>query len=264
MRAAFGLWMDQEWRSVGWFPDEPEKNKLSPLEFEYALHRALAYTHEYVWVYTEQPNWWTGDKLPAAYVSAVRKAREPHDSAWRTSREIPGGAVQVVPAASQPGYDDDSTFGMLWSKFDKVMSLPQAWLFRRDPKRVGETERWFAPDADESSWEPFAIGKFWEEQGYPDYDGVGWYRVRFEVPESAAGRDLLLAFGAADETAAVWVNGQFAGRFGLLGFTWHERFEIDATPYLRPGAENLAAVRVEDSTGMGGLWKSVLLISRKE
>lgn len=263
MRLAFGLYMDQGWNSVGWFVDEPEKNRLSPIEFEYALHRALAATDRYVWVYSEQPNWWTGERLPPGYAEAVRNARTPHDPTWRTPRQVPGEAAYMIPASSIPGHDDEATFGMLWSKYDKVMELPKAWRFRLDPERVGENQQWFAPGADESEWRPIEIGKFWEEQGYPEYDGVGWYRVRITIPQSAAGRQLLLAFGAADETAKVWVNGQFAGEFGLLGFTWHERFEIDATPYVRPGAENLVVVRVEDSIGMGGLWKSVLLISPK-
>lgn len=261
LRVGFGTWMDESWRQAGWFPDDPETNRKSPLEFEYALHRALTCTDKYVWVYSEQPNWWTGDKLPAGYVDAVRNARKPHDPTWRTSRRIPGGDPQLDPAASQPGYDDASTFAPLWSKYDKVLDLPRTWLFRLDPKRVGDQERWFAPDAAETAWQPIEIGKFWEEQGYPDYDRVAWYRVRVVRPESARGRRLFLAFGAADETAAVYVNGQLAGKWGLLGFTWNQRFEIEVTPLLRSGAENLVAVRVEDSIGMGGLWKSVLLIA---
>jgi hypothetical protein len=141
MRAGFGLWMDQGWRSVGWFPNDPEKNQISPLEFEYALHRALTSTDKYVWVYSEQPNWWTGDKLPLGYVEAVRNARRPHDPAWRTPRRIPASAAQLTTAASQPGYDDESTFGPLWAKYEKIMDLPKTWRFRLDPNRVGEKER---------------------------------------------------------------------------------------------------------------------------
>jgi len=278
MRVGFGIWMDESWREAGWFPDDPEKSRKSPLEFEYALHRALAYTDKYVWVYSEQPNWWTGDKLPAGYVDALRNARKPHDPNWRTSRKIPGGDPQIATAASQPGYDDASTFGPLWLKYDKIMDLPRRWLFRLDPERVGESQRWFATGADEppspaagasapregeSAWKPIAIGKFWEEQGYRDYDGVAWYRVRVVAPESVRGRRLFLAFGAADETAAVYVNGRLAGKWGRLGFTWNQRFEVEVTPLLSPGAENLIAVRVEDSIGMGGLWKSVLLVAPK-
>jgi len=264
LRVGFGLWMDQGWRSVGWFPDDQEKNQISPLEFEYALHRALTYTDKYVWVYSEQPNWWTGEKLPPGYVEAVRNARKPHDPAWRTPRRIPASTSGPTTAVSQPGYDDESTFGPLWSKYEKIMNLPKAWLFRLDPKHIGERERWFAPDADEMEWKPIEIGKFWEEQGYADYDDAAWCRVRVAVPESAKGRRLLLTFGAADETADVYVNGRLAGKWGLLGFTWNQRFEIDVTPFIRPGEENLIAVRVEDSTGMGGLWKSVLLIAAKD
>lgn len=51
-----------------------EKNHFTPDEFEAAVRAALQRSDEYVWVYTEQPRWWTNEKLPAAYVEAVEQA----------------------------------------------------------------------------------------------------------------------------------------------------------------------------------------------
>jgi len=50
---------------------------------------------------------------------------------------------------------------------------------------------------------------------------------------------------------------------GLLGFIWDQRFEMDVTALLRPSKDNVITVRVEDSVGVGGLWKSILLIAPK-
>jgi len=76
MTIAFGLWMDHDWRGrKGWFPEEPSKNHFSPEELRRALHDALALTGRYVWLYSEQLNWWTGKGLSAEYERAVRTAK---------------------------------------------------------------------------------------------------------------------------------------------------------------------------------------------
>jgi hypothetical protein len=75
VQAGFGLWMDCNWRNVGWNVDDFAKNHFTPAEFEAALRSALEVSDEYVWIYTEQPRWWTNERLPVAYVEAVRKAR---------------------------------------------------------------------------------------------------------------------------------------------------------------------------------------------
>ncbi|HUI42505.1 MAG TPA: glycoside hydrolase family 2 TIM barrel-domain containing protein [Terriglobia bacterium] len=83
----------------------------------------------------------------------------------------------------------------------------------------------------------------WQSE-FPDlrnYAGVAWYWRAFTVPALAPGRAALIRFGAVDYRAEVYVNGQKAGEHegGYLPF------EIDATPWLRAG-ENQLAVRVLD------------------
>lgn len=74
-----------------------------------------------------------------------------------------------------------------------------------------------------------------------DFAGVAWYWRTFAAPALAAGHCLLIRFGAVDYKATVYVNGQKAGEHegGYLPF------EIDATPFLRTG-ENQLALRVVD------------------
>lgn len=73
--AGFGIWMDCGWRQTGWNLEDHSKNHFTPEEFQSSVRAALQISDQYVWIYTEQPRWWTGERLPAAYVSALSNAR---------------------------------------------------------------------------------------------------------------------------------------------------------------------------------------------
>jgi hypothetical protein len=77
----FGIWLDHQWRQLGWNTQEPRKNYFSPEAFEASVRAAVAAADEYVWVYSETPRWWTSegrpDKLPSEYDAALRAARQP-------------------------------------------------------------------------------------------------------------------------------------------------------------------------------------------
>ena len=75
VKAGFGIWMDCRWRQVGWNLDDFSKNHFTPDQFETAVRSALDVGDEYVWIYTEQPRWWTSERLPTEYVSALHRAR---------------------------------------------------------------------------------------------------------------------------------------------------------------------------------------------
>jgi hypothetical protein len=76
----FGLWMDYDWRRLGWDMNDFSKNYYTPDQFEASVRQALTVADDYVWIYTEKPRWWTdadsSSNLPPAYSSAVRNARK--------------------------------------------------------------------------------------------------------------------------------------------------------------------------------------------
>lgn len=78
-RLGFGVWMDNGWRDHGWNTEDFSSNYYSPDAFRQSLEAALEATDEYVWIYTEQPRWWSrsggNERLPQAYVDAVWDAR---------------------------------------------------------------------------------------------------------------------------------------------------------------------------------------------
>jgi hypothetical protein len=77
---AFGIWLDHDWRKSGWNVEDLSKNFYTPEGFERSVRQALAVSDEYVWVYAETPRWWSAtdgpERLPAAYIEAVRLARQ--------------------------------------------------------------------------------------------------------------------------------------------------------------------------------------------
>ena len=42
------------------------------------MYHALATADEYVWVYSEQPNWWTNENIPAGFTEALGAAKAKH------------------------------------------------------------------------------------------------------------------------------------------------------------------------------------------
>ncbi len=86
----FGIWMDYEWRSFGWNADEPAKNYFPPEALYVSTRAALAASDEYVWIYSEQPRWWSVEgrplKLPSAYDAALRRAKRDAEGPTRRPR----------------------------------------------------------------------------------------------------------------------------------------------------------------------------------
>jgi hypothetical protein len=81
----------------------------------------------------------------------------------------------------------------------------------------------------------------WQEL-FPDYDGVTWYRRRFAAPPAWQSQRTAITFGAANFTAAVWLNGRLLGNH-VGGYT---PFTLDASRAMRVGQDNDLLVRVAD------------------
>jgi hypothetical protein len=75
LSVGFGIWLDWNWRYEGWRTDDLVANYFTPEALETALAAALRRSDRYVWLYNEQPRWWPRERLPEAYIVAVRRAR---------------------------------------------------------------------------------------------------------------------------------------------------------------------------------------------
>lgn len=93
--------------------------------------------------------------------------------------------------------------------------------------------------------------------------GTGWYRTKFELPANLQDKHVRLVFDGAMSHAEVYVNGSKVG-FWPYGYN---SFHFDITPYVKAGASNTLAVRLDNKHESSrwypgaGLYRNVHLIT---
>jgi beta-galactosidase len=125
----------------------------------------------------------------------------------------------------------------------KWVNLDAGWAFH-----FGDVPEAAQPGFDDTSWSDVAVPHTWNgedgQDGGNDYKrGTGWYRRHYTASHGTAGRRMYLQFDGASLVTQVWVNGRDIGRHEG-GFA---RFRFDVTDALKPGADNVIAVRVDNS-----------------
>jgi sialate O-acetylesterase len=131
---------------------------------------------------------------------------------------------------------------------------------------------WSKEDFNDADWEKIVVPAEWEGQGFREYDGFAWYRKRFTLPQKFQANDMVALMGRIDDMDEVFINGERIGGTGNLERQWArdnewEKMRTYFIPdgLLRPGKENVIAVRVYDQTGRGGIYDGpVTIIPRNE
>jgi len=142
---------------------------------------------------------------------------------------------------------------------DSIRLPREGWKFRTDPERVGEDNKWFAADFDDAAWADIEIEKAWTEQGY-DYIGWSWYRRTLELPAREDRARAEMAFEGVDESAWVWINGQYVGAHDIGATGWDKPFRLDVTDALKWGEPNQITVRAMNTAMAGGIWRPVHIL----
>jgi beta-galactosidase len=126
---------------------------------------------------------------------------------------------------------------------------------------------------DDSGWRSLSLPHDWGiegpfEQTYPGntgklpWWGVGWYRKHFWVAATDTGSQIYLDVDGAMSYAMVWLNGHFVGGWPYGYSSWR----MDLTPYIRFGAENVIAIRLDNPPVSsrwypgGGIYRNVWLV----
>lgn len=145
-----------------------------------------------------------------------------------------------------------------------VMVLPGQWRFSRDREDFGVKERWYREDFDDSTWHRVSVDRSWETF-VGVYDGYGWYRVRFRVPDKVKGKALTLLFEGVDEQAWIYLDGKQVGERTVqsTGRTpsqiWNAPFQLDIGG-LASDKEHVLAIRVHDCGNAGGIYRPVRVV----
>ena len=164
----------------------------------------------------------------------------------------------------------------------EIVTLDKPWRFRlveldyatmigpkADDADEGLRRKWFKPTLDDSKWSSVQVGTGYTRGaggGWGNESGFGWYRSKLPLTDARrAKRFQYLHFGACDEDAWVYLNGRkilehTVEKTGMLAS------EIWRTPFVVPLSDvklrgrDLLAVRIRNTSGMGGIWKPVRLI----
>jgi beta-galactosidase len=136
-------------------------------------------------------------------------------------------------------------------------SFDENWLFKRfglqaDGTSIPEPEDLQSENFNDRGWQNLDLPHDWAiegpfrielngETGKLPFKGIGWYRKHFTISDKDAGKQIFLDFDGAMADAQIWLNGQYVG-------TWpygYSSFRMDLTPFLKFGAENVVAVRLD-------------------
>jgi sialate O-acetylesterase len=147
--------------------------------------------------------------------------------------------------------------------------LASGWKFT-----TGDDEKWSRPDFDDHAWRPITVPAFWEQEGFEEYDGFGWYRITFRVPANLADEKLILLLGKIDDFDETFLNGERIGKTGSMeartkdipgsdSYTQTRAYVIP-TDLLNPSGVNVIAVRVYDGYRDGGIYAGPIGVITKD
>ena len=166
----------------------------------------------------------------------------------------------MMCAASQPAstttVDAEETssafitdvFSFRYGCYRPQVDLSGDWEFRLDKEGLGTGQGWHEGRG--------TFDRTIKIPGVPQAQGIGtpnlrqkhqflepfWVRRKFQMPGIDSGKHVWLRLGGVLPAAAVYLNGAY------VGYTKSSRTQqrVDVTGFVRPGAENLVAIRVCD------------------
>lgn len=148
---------------------------------------------------------------------------------------------------------------------------------KRPEGNVGADVAYTQSIFDDSAWRKVTLPHDWAIEGpfkqeYPGetgklkWWGAVWYRKHFTLSAADAGKQIYLDVDGAMSYASVWVNGQFAG-----GWPYgYASFRVDLTPFAKPGAENVVAIRLDSPPESSrwypgsGIYRNVWLVKTEK
>ncbi len=178
---------------------------------------------------------------------------------------ILGLSFNLTQVAAEPSVRSRDSFNTNW-QFARFGAMP-------DGSELAEPEGLESPEFDDSAWRQLDTPHDWGiegpfrqelpgETGKLPWAGIGWYRKHFTAPELKPGEQLAIDFDGAMSDSTIYLNGQEIGGWPY-GYT---SFRVDLTPHVKPGAENVLAVRLDNKPNSsrwypgGGIYRNVWLV----
>lgn len=133
----------------------------------------------------------------------------------------------------------------------------------------GDSPQWKNPEFDDSSWKTISLPSQWEEAAFPDWKGLCWYRITLSFPQEIPRESLAISLGEIFDADETYFNGSLIGGYGEVDDPGGNAFERDRiyeipTALIRPGQENVIAIRVRGIFGQSGPIKGRFALGPEE
>lgn len=129
-------------------------------------------------------------------------------------------------------------------------------------------------DTPTEAWSDMPVPGMWEANGFPELDGIAWYRHTFEVSSEITNQPMVLLLGQIDDIDEAYLNGVKIGQTGVIApegeHQWEESWETQRAYFvpdglLKPDQTNTLEVRVYDHHLDGGIYQGPIgLISEEK
>jgi len=176
-----------------------------------------------------------------------------------TRREFLSNTAMAVVASNLPVnlYSKSATESTLPLR---QISIDDDWKFLKS-----DVQGAHLLDFDDEKWNKINLPHDWSIEGPFSQDapggdtcaylptGIGWYRKKFTLPPSLAGRNIVIQFDGVYQRSEVWINGHSLGTRpnGYVSFVY------DLTAHLHKDHQpNVLAVRVDNSLQPNSRWYS--------
>jgi glycosyl hydrolase family 2/HEAT repeat protein len=191
----------------------------------------------------------------------IKPRTEQIDTLLKAARKDKSKAIRIIANKAMWPFHKETVLLRERKDYDHVVKLvktvpmpKQGWRFKLDPSRDGHLRKWHQPKFKDADWGTIAIEQAWQKAGY-EYIGVSWYRRWIELPARPDHTAVELHFDGVDESAWVWVNGQYVGQHDIGPMGWNIAFGVDITKAVKWGQKNQITVRAMNTAHAGGIWK---------
>lgn len=136
----------------------------------------------------------------------------------------------------------------------RSIRLPDRWKFT-----IGDSIEWKEPTYYDDGWQEITVPSRWENAGYQNLDGYGWYRSKFKPSADLTHGPLQLFLGKIDDCDQTFFNGNLIGKTGDFPPNYNTEwisFRIYQIPerVVNWDGDNTIAIRVYDGGGAGGFY----------
>lgn len=137
-----------------------------------------------------------------------------------------------------------------FNKLEQKVKANEAIYHRDEIASSAMIREYLKENYNDKDWKNMQVPKFWEDQGYPDIDGVGALRIRVTLSAEDIAGNAVLHMPAIDDVDSTWINGQFVGSMHI----WNAPRSYNIPASVLKVGTNIITIWILDTGGAGGLF----------